>query len=139
MILRDEIYINAIREYIEYFRDNKLKFSMLVQVPEGSEISKLPKEAYYNGYLHCSFDFGASEPYLTDNITIENDIFNCILVYQGVDGWQEYAVSFQLMQVIGITKIEETNRTIVFAVTKEDKEFQIKVENSKRHLRLINP
>lgn len=138
MILRDEIYINAIREYIEYFRENKMKFNMLVQVPECSEISKLPQEAYYNGYLHCSFDFGAAEPYLTDNITIENDIFNCILVYQGVDGWREYAVSFQLTQVIGITKIEETNRTIVFAVTKEDKEFQIKVENSKKHLRLIN-
>ena len=71
MILRDEIYSNAIREYIQYFRDNKLKFNMLVQVLEGSEISKLPVEAYYNGFLHCSFDFGATETYLTDNLTIE--------------------------------------------------------------------
>lgn len=136
MILRDEIYSNAIREYIQYFRDNKLKFNMLVQVLEGSEISKLPVEAYYNGFLHCSFDFGATETYLTDNLTIENNTLNCILVYGGVDGWEEYPVSFQLMQVIGITKIEESSRTITFNVTKEDKEFQIKVENSKSRLKL---
>ncbi len=136
MILRDEIYSNAIREYIQYFRDNKLKFNMLVQVLEGSEISKLPVEAYYNGFLHCSFDFGATETYLTDNLTIENNTLNCILVYDGVDGWEEYPVSFLLMQVIGITKIEESSRTITFNVTKEDKEFQIKVENSKSRLKL---
>ena len=138
MILRDDIYSNAIREYIQYFRDNKLKFNMLVQVLEGSEISKLPVEAYYNGFLHCSFDFGADETYLTDNLIIENNTLNCILVYNGIDGWEEYQVSFQLMQVIGITKIEESSRTITFNVTKEDKEFQIKVENSKKHLKLIN-
>lgn len=137
MILRDDIYSNAIREYIQYFRDNKLKFNMLVQVLEGSEISKLPVEAYYNGFLHCSFDFGAEETYLTDNLMIENDTLNCILVYNGIDGWEEYPVSFQLMQVIGITKIEESSRTITFNVTKEDKEFQIKVENSMKHLKLI--
>ena len=136
MIFRDEIYSNTIREYIQYFRDNKLKFSMLVQVQEDSEISKLPQEAYYNGFLHCSFDFGATETYLTDNLTIKNDIFNCILVYGSVDGWEEYTVSFPLIHVIGITKIEESSRTITFNVTKEDKEFQIKVENSKSRLKL---
>lgn len=138
MISRDEIYSNAIREYIQYFRDNKLKFNMLVQVQEGTEISKLPEEAYYNGFLHCSFDFGATETYLTDNLNIENDVLSCILVYQGTDGWVEYPVSFPVVHIIGITKIEDTNRIVTFNVTKEDKQFQIKVENSKSYLKLIN-
>lgn len=138
MILRDDIYINSIISYVEYFRQNKMKFSLLVQVQEGTEISKLPAEAYYNGFLHCSFDFGDIETYLTDNLNIENGVLSCILVYQDADGWEEYTVSFPLVHIISITKIEDTNRTITFAVTKEDKEFQIKVENSKRHLKLIN-
>ena len=138
MILRDEIYANSIISYIEYFKENKMKFSLLVQAQEGAEISKLPAEAYYNGFLHCSFDFGATETYLTDSIKIENNIFSCILVYQTNEEWKEYKVSFPLIHIIGITKIEETNRTITFAVTKENKEFQIKVENSKSRLKLIN-
>lgn len=140
MILRDDIYINSIISYIEYFRQNKMKFSLLVQVQEGTEISKLPAEAYYNGFLHCSFDFGATETYLTDNLNIENGVLSCILVYQGTNDWEEYEISFPLIHIIGITKIEDTNRTITFAVsyrTKEDKEFQIKVENSKSRLKLI--
>lgn len=139
MILRDEIYNNSIIEYIDYFRENKMKFNMLVIVPEGSEISKLPEEAYHNGFLHCSFDFGAEETYISDNISVENGSFDCILVYQGPDGWEEYQVQFPLINIIGITKIETSNpRTVVFKVTdKEDKEFQIIVDNSKRHLKLL--
>lgn len=141
MILRDEIYNNSIIEYIDYFRENKMKFSMLVHVPEGSEIALLPEEAYYNGFLHCSFDFGAEETYLADSVSIENNTFNCVLVYQGIDVLEEYEVSFPVIDIIGITKIEESNRTVTFTVTrsgtKEDKEFQFKVESSKRHLKLL--
>lgn len=139
MILRDEIYNNSIIEYIDYFRENKMKFHMLVLVPEGSEISKLPEEAYYNGFLHCSFDFGAEETYLADSVSVENGLFNCVLVYQGIDVLEEYEVSFPVIDIIGITKIETSNpRTVVFKVTaKEDKEFQFKVESSKRHLKLL--
>lgn len=142
MILRDEIYKNSIIEYIDYFRENKIKFSMLVHVPEGSEIALLPEEAYYNGFLHCSFDFGAEETYLADSVSIENNTFNCVLVYQGIDVLEEYEVSFPVIDIIGITKIEESNRTVTFTVTrsgtKEDKEIQVKVESSKQHLKLIN-
>lgn len=142
MILRDEIYKNSIIEYIDYFRENNMKFSMLVHVPEGSEIALLPEEAYYNGFLHCSFDFGAEETYLADSVSIENNTFNCVLVYQGIDVLEEYEVSFPVIDIIGITKIEESNRTVTFTVTrsgtKEDKEFQFKVESSKKQLKLIN-
>lgn len=71
-----------------------MKFSLLVQVQEGTEISKLPAEAYYNGFLHCSFDFGATETYLTDNLNIENGVLSCILVYQDADGWKNIQFHF---------------------------------------------
>ena len=141
MKLRDEIYTFAIKSYIDNARENKLKISLAAEVQEGSEISKLPKEAYVNGFLYMTFDFGAEQTWVADQIEIKDKMFNCILVYAGSDGWQEYPVSFPCIFIIGIDSPEiDSSRTVYFSIptnTKEDKEFQVKVDNSKKHLKLV--
>lgn len=135
---RDEIYTESINSYIEIARENKLKISMYIQVPENSDISKLPKEAYINGLLYVDFDFGAEQTWLTDQIVIDKGIFSTILVYPGTDGWQEYPVSFPCLLILGIVGLDDVKpRTVNFSITKEDKEFQIKVQNSKTKLKLV--
>lgn len=135
---RDEIYTESINSYIEIARENKLKISMYIQVPENSDISKLPKEAYINGLLYVDFDFGAEQTWLTDQIVIDKGIFSTILVYPGPDGWQEYPVSFPCLLILGIVGLDDVKpRTVNFTVIKEDKEFQIKVQNSKTKLKLV--
>ena len=138
MKLRDEIYTFAINSYIENARENKLKISLAVEVQEGSEISKLPKEAYVNGFLYMTFDFGSENTWVADQIEIKDKMFSCILVYAGSDGWQEYPVSFPCIFIIGIDSPEiDSTRTVNFSITKEDKEFEVKVNNSKKHLKLV--
>lgn len=136
--LRDSIYAESINSYIEIARENKLKISMYIQVPDNSDISKLPKEAFVNGLLYVDFDFGAEQTWLTDQIVVENGMFSTVLVYPGTDGWQEYPVSFPCLLILGIVGLDDVKpRTVNFSVTKEDKEFQIKVQNSKSKLRLV--
>lgn len=138
MKLRDEIYTFAIKSYIENARENKLKISLAVEVQEGSEISKLPKEAYVNGFLYMTFDFSSENTWVTDQIEIKDKMFSCVLVYAGSDGWQEYPVSFPCIFIIGIDSPEiDSTRTVNFSITKEDKEFEVKVNNSKKHLKLV--
>lgn len=135
---RDEIYTESINSYIEIARENKLKISMYIQVPENSDISKLPKEAYIDGLLYVDFDFGAEQTWLTDQIVVENGMFSTVLVYPGTDGWQEYPVSFPCLLILGIVGLDDVKpRTVNFSITKEDKEFQIKVQNSKTKLKLV--
>lgn len=135
---RDSIYAESINSYIEIARENKVKISMYIEVPENSEISKLPKEAYVNGLLYVDFDFGAEQPWLTDQIVVENGMFSTVLVYPGPDGWQEYPVSFSCLLILGIVGLDAVKpRTVNFSVTKEDKEFQIKVQNSKTKLKMV--
>lgn len=135
---RDEIYTESINSYIEIARENKLKISMYIQVPENSDISKLPKKAYIDGLLYVDFDFGAEQTWLTDQIVINNGMFSTVLVYPGTDGWQEYPVSFPCLLILGIVGLDDVKpRTVNFSVTKEDKEFQIKVQNSKSKLRFV--
>ena len=71
-------------------------------------------------------------------IEIKDKTFNCVLVYSGPDGWEEYPVSFPCIFIIGIDSPEINHRTINFSITKENKEFQIKVQNSKSKLKLVN-
>lgn len=138
MKLRDEIYTFAIKSYIENARENKLKISLAVEVQEGLEISKLPKEAYVNGFLYMTFDFSSENTWVTDQIEIKDKMFSCVLVYAGSDGWQEYPVSFPCIFIIGIDSPEiDSTRTVNFSITKEDKEFEVKVNNSKKHLKLV--
>lgn len=134
MILRDEVYANTIINYIDYFRKNKKLFSLMVQVEPGSEVSKLPQEAYRDGFLYCTFDFSAKITWIADQIKIEDNMFSCILVYAGAKGWEEYPVSFPIIYIIGITKIEEQKETI-FNVVHYSEEFQLKIDNSKKHLK----
>ena len=136
--LRDSIYAESINSYIEIARENKLKISMYIEVPDNSEISKLPKEAYVNGLLYVDFDFGADQTWLTDQIVVDKGMFSTILVYPGPDGWQEYPVSFPCLLILGIVGLDDVKpRTVNFSITKEDKEFQLKVQNSKTKLRLV--
>lgn len=138
MIMRDIIYANSIKEYIEYFRTNKLKFSIIAMKTEKLELLNLPAQAYYAGCLYCSFDFGAKETWLTDQIEIDENMFKAVLVYEDSNKWMvEYPIEFPIIDILGISKIEIKPREVTFNVTKHDKEFQIKVDNSKKHLRLL--
>ncbi len=138
MKLRDEIYAETIKSYIDNARENKLKISLAAEVQEGSEISKLPKEAYVNGFLYMTFDFGSEQTWVVDQIEIKDKMFNCVLVYTGTDGWEEFPVSFPCIFIIGIDSPEiDSGRTVNFSITKEDKEFEVKVNNSKKHLKLV--
>lgn len=140
MILRDEIFFNAIKEYIDYNRENKLKFNMYVQVQEDSSISELPQEAYSNGFLFMTFDFGSEETWVADQIILEDNLFKCILVYPGVDGFEEYPIEFPVTNIIGVSRnnYSPETRTVTFNVTKYDSDFLVKVQNSKSKLKLVN-
>lgn len=138
MKLRDEIYEFAVKSYIDNARENKLKISIAAEVQKDSEISKLPQEAFVNGFLYMTFDFSTEETWVVDQIEIKDKTFNCVLVYAGPDGWEEYPVSFPCIFIIGIDSPEINQRTINFSITKENKEFQIKVQNSKSKLKLVN-
>ena len=81
MKLRDDIYTTAVQSFIDAARVNKTKISIAVEVQKDSEISYLPQEAYINGFLFCTFDFGSEETWVADQIQIENNTFNCVLVY----------------------------------------------------------
>lgn len=140
MILADEIYSNSISYYIETARNKKLRFSILVAVPENSEISKLPQEAYRNGFLFADFDFGAEETWTANQISIDDKMFSCVLVYAGVDGWDEYPVSFPCSLIVGIDGIDSIDSIDIetSSVEKtESQEFLNKVQESKKHLRLV--
>lgn len=137
MILADEIYSNSISYYIETARNKKLRFSILVAVPENSEISKLPQEAYRNGFLFADFDFGAEETWTADQISIDNKTFSCVLVYAGVDGWDEYPVSFPCSLIVGIDGINNIDIETSSEKKTESQEFLNKVQESKKHLRLV--
>ena len=105
MKLRDELYFDVISNYIEYFRENKQKFNIMVQVQEGTELSKLPQEAYYNGLFHATFDFGAEETWVADQIVLENNLFKCIVVYFVNKEWKEYQIEFPVINIVGISRI----------------------------------
>lgn len=141
MKLRDDLYFDVISNYIEYFRENKQKFNIMVQVQEGTELAKLPQEAYYNGFLHCSFDFGAEETWVADQITLEDNLFKCVVVYFVDNEWKEYQIQFPVINIIGISSIKGIKNveiTPITSIVSEDKEFRNKVENSKKHLKLVS-
>jgi hypothetical protein len=142
MKLRDDIYTTAVQAFIEAARANKTKISIAVEVQEDSEISNLPQEAYINGFLFCTFDFGAEDTWVADQIQIENNTFSCVLVYNnsgtsGTSGnWQEYPVSFPCVNIIGIDSPNlDTN---ILPLSSYDEDFRNKVENSKKHLKLVS-
>lgn len=139
MISRDDIYFEAIKSRLDYFRQNKVMFNMLILPTE--DTPKLPSEAYYNGTIFCSFDFGAEETWTADQIELKDNIFTCVLVYQGIDGWDEYWISVPIHNILSITdcdlKSNRDNNTTTFLVTKYSNDFQIKVNKSKKHLRMI--
>lgn len=136
MKLRDDLYFDVISNYIEYFRENKQKFNIMVQVQEGTELAKLPQEAYYNGFLHCSFDFGAEETWVADQITLEDNLFKCVVVYFVDNEWKEYQIQFPVINIIGISRIDKINNII--QTISENQSFRNKVENSKKHLKLVS-
>ena len=72
MKLRDEIYEFAVKSYIDNARENKLKISIAAEVQKDSEISKLPQEAFVNGFLYMTFDFSAEETWVVDQIEIKD-------------------------------------------------------------------
>lgn len=138
MKLRDEIYTTAIRAFIEAARANKTKISIAVEVQENSEISNLPQEAYINGFLFCTFDFGAEETWVSDQIQIENNTFSCVLVYRNDTGnWQEYPVSFLCINIIGID-LHNLDKNNILPLSSFNEDLQIKVQNSKKHLKLVS-
>ena len=136
MKLRDDIYTTAVQTFIDAARVNKTKISIAVEVQEDSEISNLPQEAYINGFLFCTFDFGTEETWVADQIQIENNTFSCVLVYNISNEWKEYPVSFSCVNIIGIDLPNlDTNILPLFSF---DEDFRIKVQNSKKHLKLVS-
>ena len=140
MKLRDELYFDVISNYIEYFRENKQKFNIMVQVQEGTELAKLPPQAYYNGFFHCSFDFGAEETWTADQIILEDNLFKCVAVYFVDNEWQEYQIQFPVINIVGISRIAGIAGSINFEFPLEeiDQSFRARVENSKKHLKLVS-
>ena len=142
MKLRDDIYTTAVQAFIESARVNKTKISIAVEVQKDSEISNLPQEAYMNGFLFCTFDFGGEETWVADQIQIENNIFSCVLVYStsstsSTSGtWEEYPVSFPCVNIIGIDLLNLDKN--ILPLSSFDEDFQIKVQNSKKHLKLVS-
>ena len=146
MKLRDELYFDVISNYIEYFRENKQKFNIMVQVQEGTELSKLPQEAYYNGLFHATFDFGSEETWVADQIILEDNLFKCIVVYFVNKEWKEYQIEFPVINIVGISRITGTVGTVGIAGSMNlefpseeiGQSFRNKVENSKKHLKLVS-
>ena len=137
MITRDEVYFNYIKSYIDYNRDNKLNFNLLVQLPgnlKESGIDKLPSEAFQNGLLYMSFDFGSEETWVADQIKLENGLFKCILVYNINDIWTEFPVEFPVINIALLTRNDFFSENIkqVF-----DSDFLAKVQNSMKHLKFV--
>ena len=135
MLTRDEVYFNYIKSYIDYNRDNKLKFNLFVQLLEnlnGSGIDKLPSDAFQNGLLYMSFDFGSEETWVADQIKLENGLFKCILVYNINDIWTEFPVEFPVINIALLTRNDFFSENIkqVF-----DSDFLAKVQNSMKHLK----
>lgn len=133
MITRDEIYFNYIRSYIDYTRENKLKFSMYTQLTGANEsgIAELPSQAFQNGLLFTTFDFGAEETWVPDQIVLENGLFKCVLVFYVEDNWVEFPIEFPVINIIALTRYNFEQR-IEYSF-----DFAEKVKNSKKHLKLV--
>ena len=137
MINMESIYSEAIEDYVENFRQNKMKFKILV-VPSEENLKSLPKEAFTASMiLNIDFDFEAKETWITDQIFFEDNTFNCVLVYKVNNEWVEYKTKIPCANIISITKKNKVRSTL-FKVTKHNKEFQIKVDNSKRSFKNLN-
>ena len=131
---RDAIYANAIIHHLEYFKKNKMKFNIFVS-PENLDLSNLPPQAFLNGFLFCSFDYGSEETWITDQISIEDNKFNCVLVYNVGGEWAEFTISFPLINIVGITRIFSSNISEISENYTDA--FRSLVENSKKHLKLV--
>lgn len=135
MITSTEIYFEAIQNYIDSFKENKSKFNMVI-IPT-KDTPKLPIEAYTtDNLIYASFDFGAENTWTADQIELKNNKFKCVLVYKGVEGWNEYWIDVPVLNIVAITK-HDNIRTVTFKVTKKDKEFIVKVDNSKKAFKYL--
>ena len=135
MITSQEIYFEAISNYIENFKYNKSKFNMVI-IPT-KDTPKLPIEAYTtDNLIYASFDFGAENTWTADQIELKDNRFKCVLVYPGIEGWNEYWIDVPVLNIVAISKLDNI-RTVTFNITKEDKEFQIKVNNSKKAFKYL--
>ena len=135
MITSQEIYFEAIQNYIDNFKGNKSKFNMVILPTK--ETPNLPIEAYTaDGLIYASFDFGAENTWTADQIELKDNRFKCVLVYKGIEGWDEYWIDVPVLNIVAISKPDNI-RTVTFKVTKEDKEFQIKVNNSKKAFKYL--
>lgn len=137
MKLRDDLYFDVISNYIDYFRENKQKFDIMVQVQEGTELAKLPPEAYYNGLFYATFDFGLDETWVADQIALEDNLFKCVVVYFVDNEWKEYQIQFPVINIIGISRISGSIN-FEFSLEEISQDFRNKVENSKKHLKLVS-
>lgn len=135
MITSQEIYGEAISNYIENFKYNKSKFNMVILPTKDTPV--LPNEAYtVDKLIYASFDFGAENTWTAEQIELKDNRFKCVLVYKGVEGWDEYWIDVPVLNIVAISKSNNI-RNVTFNVTKEDKEFQIKVNNSKKAFKYL--
>lgn len=135
MISKEEFFNRAFKDYLESSKILKQEISLLVYVPEDSDLKKLPLEAFYNNMLFVRFDF--NNVWISKQTVIENEYFKCILVY-GKDNFTEYPVTFPIKHIVAMTDTEKIKlKNTKFMVTKDSKEFEISVNNSKNHLKLI--
>lgn len=136
MITSQEIYSEAISNYIENFKYNKSKFNMVIIPTKDTPV--LPNEAYtVDKLIYACFDFGAEETWTADQIEIKDNRFKCVLVYKGVEGWNEYWINVPVLNIVAISK-PDIIRNITFNITKEDKKLQVKVNNSKKTFKYLS-
>ena len=105
MIEVNKIVNDLLLQYFEYFKENKMKYSIGV-VPTKEITNVLPKEAFTDNLLIATFDWSAEETWVAEQVNIEDNIFSCILVYKQDDEWTEYNVSFPMNFIVYITEIK---------------------------------
>lgn len=138
MISSVQIFYNSINNYINYFKENKLLFTMFVAVTNAEyALAKLPSEAYKGNLVLMSFDFGAENTWVADQICFNDKTLtmSCVLVYKVNGEFTEFPVEFPVSDIAAITNID--NFVPIKSEVQLDKDFLEKVQNSKKHLKLV--
>lgn len=102
------IFFNSNNNYINYFKENQLKSDVFVTATNTEyALAKLPKEAYKNSLARLSFDFGAEETWVAEQIFLNSETltFNCILVYNVNDEWGSSLLNSQFLTSLRLLKL----------------------------------
>ena len=73
---------------------------------------------------------------MTIELKVEDNLFKCVVVYFVDNEWKEYQIQFPVIDIVGISRIDKINNII--QTISENQSFRNKVENSKKHLKLVS-